>query len=309
MSMTLSQIRYILALKKFGHFAKAAQECGVTQPTLSTQVQKLEQELGVQIFNRQASPVIPTPIGEKILAKAKNLWNESEEILQLIGDEKGLVQGEFKLGVIPTMIGSVIPLFIQEFSQLYPQVRLIVSELQTQQIVKQLASGDIDAGLLATPLDHDEIVENPLFSENFFLYSKEKLKDKIDFNQLPEMKMWLLEEGHCLRTQALKICQKMKNFEESSIYFNAGSLELMVSLVDNLGGATLIPELHTLNWSKERASRLHSFKSPAPARQVSLVTSKSFSKKSILEAIESTILLNIPESMGIEEESNIIKVY
>ena len=296
--MTLIQLEYIIAVHTLKHFGRAAERCHIAQPSLSVQVQKLEEELGAQIFVR-SNPITTTETGMLIVAQAQKILAEADVLKQLVDQEKGVVGGNLKLGVIPTLAPYLLPQFIQSFMKSYPNVRLGIHERTTESIVRSLKNGSMDAGILATPLNIAELKEEFLFNEEFVAYvsPKEKifnkkylLPDDIDVNS-----MWLLEEGHCLRNQVMNLCALQKNSSiEKHLDYAAGSIETLKRFVHKNGGITLLPELATLDMSHAQKNMLRYFKKPAPAREISLVSLKTFPKTRLLKLLKETIITNLP---------------
>ena len=295
--MNIQQLEYIVAVDTHRHFGKAAKACFVTQPTLSMMIQKLEDSLESKIFDRSKKPVIPTEIGQLIIAQARKILRETKELQELVQRQKGIIEGKMNLGIIPTIAPYLVPLFIRSFLNRYPGVRLKISELTTAQIISGLKKGELDAGILVTPLQNPSIREQPLFYEPFWVYSSHVYKKQyllpsdIDPNQL-----WLLEEGHCLRSQILNLCELRKQANNLLQYEN-GSIETFKRLVEKEKGITILPELSTLSLSKKQRKFLKPFKSPRPIREVSLVTHRDFIKKGLIQVLTEEILKNIPENL------------
>jgi len=310
--LTLVQLEYIIALDTHRHFAVAAKKCFVTQPTLSMQVQKLEELLGVIIFDRKKHPIEPTPIGFKIIDQARNILNESKKITELIEDEKHEIQGRINIGIIPTLAPYLVPLFVSSFVEKYPKVKLHISEQETKVLIKSLQNDQIDIGLLVTPLNEDNFLEKPLFYEAFQAYisHRHKLyqKDKIEPKNLGTDGLWLLNEGHCFRNQSLNICniKDPSNFT-GRITYESGSLEALKRMVDRHGGYTLLPELNALGLSPDDKSKLRSFNEPIPTREVSLVVKKSYPKNKLVQAVFNEIIENLPPIMSSRKNPKIIK--
>ena len=254
--MTLVQLEYIVALDALKHFAKAAAQCHITQPSLSMQVQKLEEELGVQLFIR-SNPVATTETGQIIIEQAKKILSEARNMQQLVHQEKNIIAGTLKIGIIPTLAPYLLPQFIQAFIKQYPQVHISLHELTTEHIIKQLINGTLDAGILATPLNRSELKETVLFNEEFVAYvsRRDKLfaKKYLLPGDIDVHRMWLLEEGHCLRNQVMNLCALQKNSSiEKHFDYAAGSIETLKRFVDKNGGITLLPELATYDMTKAR---------------------------------------------------------
>lgn len=300
--MTLTQLEYILAVYKNQHFGKAAKACFVTQPTLSMQIQKLEEELEVTIFDRGKSPIEPTPEGQNILNQAQIILREQKKLLSMIEESKAEISGEFKLAVIPTLSAYIIPLFIHEFKKSYPKVKLQITENKTEEIIDLLKSDDIDAGLLATPLHEPTIIEKVIYYEPFYLfvnpdhplYKKKRVREEdLDINEI-----WLLNKGNCFRDQVLNICAKTKNMDLSnSINFESGNFETLKNMVLTGPGYTLLPHMASTHLSSKLQKMIRPFTRPVPTREVSLVHTKSCVKTRLLDVIEQELLASVPDEL------------
>ena len=294
--MTIQQLEYIVALDTHRHFVKAADSCFVTQPTITLQIKKLEDEMGFLIFNREKQPLTPTAFGTQIIAQARVILTEIEALKQLINHEIEEVKGVYKLGVIPTISPYIIPQFAGLFSKSYEDVHLEIEEMQTDAIIHNLKTGRIDIGLLVTPLDEPTLIEKNLYKESFVAYGLRNNSDNnliIKTEDVENMEgLWLLNSGHCFRNQVLNICNASE--KKGNISFNSGSIETLKRMVDNYGGFTLLPELSIAEHDKNKISY---FITPAPTRQVSLAMHKSFAKKALIEAISTHILRIIPENI------------
>lgn len=311
--MTITQLEYIVAVDTHRHFAAAAAQCFITQPTLSMQIQKLEDRLGSKIFDRSKQPVMPTEIGAEIIHQARIILNEVKKIDQLIADKKGIVQGELKIGIIPTLAPYLLPLFLQSFLKKYPAVTIKVKEMTTDIVVDKLKTGRIDAGLLVTPLQENSITEYPLFYEELVAYVSKKnaaykknyvLADDIDLKEL-----WLLEEGHCFRSQIINLCElKKQSREESNFEYEAGSVETLRKMVELNNGVTILPELATLDFTGRQQNMIRHFKNPAPVREVSLVTHRDFLKKKLIDALKEEIIAALPAKLVLNKNKNLIKI-
>jgi len=301
MNFSLTQLEYVMAVHKYGHFAKAAEACFVTQPTLSMQIQKLEEDLGVVIFDRSKKPILLTQIGKKIISQMQTVLFEARKIEGLIQQEKkGNKQGSLVVGVIPTIAPYLLPRLLPVVEDLYPEMELNIKELQTDQILDSLNNDEIDVGVLATPTQMAQMFEMPLYYEPFYVLSDKKhpyadLK-KIKYNALKMDDVWLLEEGHCLRNQVLDICTTRKSGGEGRKYkFESGSLETLKNLVDLYGGYTLLPALAAERIGSR--SHLTSFERPIPAREIGLVYRREHYKSELIEALGEAILNAIPEEL------------
>jgi LysR family hydrogen peroxide-inducible transcriptional activator len=310
--MTLVQLEYIVAVDTYRSFVSAADKCFVTQPTLSMQVQKLEEFLNVKIFDRSKQPVIPTEIGSQIIAQARIVLQENQKIKELINSQQQDIIGELKIGIIPTIAPYLLPEVISAMLQKYPELKLLIWEYTTEDIVHHLKTGVIDCGILATPLVDLNITEMPLYYENFVSYisknSKLFKKKSIDANDLADENIWLLNEGHCMRSQVLNICRSTKNNRLQSLTYNTGSVETLIRMVDVNDGATLLPELALTDLSAKQLNKVRYFKSPEPVREISLITHKNFIKKRMLNALRDEILLMIPKAMKQRKKKDVIGI-
>jgi len=301
--MTLTQLEYILAVNKFRHFGKAARSCFVTQPTLSMQLQKLEVELGVVIFDRSKSPVLTTSEGERIIDQARVIIREERRLLDLVQQSKDELAGEFRLAVIPTLSTYILPLFLQAFVDKYPGLNLVIEESKTEEIVEMLAEDEMDAGLLVTPLNDDTLIERVLFYEPFYLFVAPDhplaRRKKIRENDLELEEIWLLNKGNCFRDQVLNICSESEKEEEvgGKIRFESGNLETLKNMVLTSSGYTVLPHLAVSQLSAQRRRLIREFHPPVPTREVSLVYARSVLKERVIDALEETILEKLPRAL------------
>lgn len=308
--MTLIQFEYIIAVDNYRHFGKAADACFVTQPTLSMQIQKLEDQLGVIIFDRSKQPVIPTDIGKRIIEQARAAITETKKIQQLVDDEKGEIAGELNIGIIPTLSPYLLPLFIRNFIEKYPKVKVKVEELITEQVVHKLKNNLLDIGIIVTPYTDPNLVTKPVFYEEFYAYVSHRSaffkEEKLFINSIPANEIWLLNEGHCFRDQVLNLCHTYKE-RDTQFKYESGSLEALKRIVDKHGGMTLLPELATLDFDKSSKAKLRPFDDPKPVREVSLVMHKSYLKRKLAEALHSEVLNAIPDYINIQKHGEVIK--
>lgn len=301
--MTLTQLEYILAVNKFRHFGKAARSCFVTQPTLSMQLQKLEDEFGVVIFDRSKSPVLTTSEGERIIDQARVIIREEKRLLDLVQQSKDELAGEFRLAVIPTLSTYILPLFLQAFVDKYPGLNLVIEESKTEEIVELLAEDEMDAGLLVTPLNDDTLIERVLFYEPFYLFVAPEhplaKRKKIREDDLDLKEIWLLNKGNCFRDQVLNICAESEKEEEvgGNIRFESGNLETLKNMVLTSSGYTVLPHLAVSQLSAQRRRLIREFHPPVPTREVSLVYARSVLKERVIDVLEETILKKLPRAL------------
>ncbi|WP_432710688.1 hydrogen peroxide-inducible genes activator [Pedobacter sp.] len=310
--MTLVQLEYIVAVDTYRSFVGAAEKCFVTQPTLSMQVQKLEEMLNVKIFDRSRQPVIPTEIGAQIIEQARIVLQESHKVKEIINSQQQDIAGEIRVGIIPTLAPYLLPQVIAAMMEKYPGLKLMIWEYTTEDIIHHLKTGVLDCGLMATPLVDDALIEDPLFYENFVTYisksSKLFKKKTIDPDDLESENMWLLNERHCMRTQVLNICRSTKENRLQGLTYNTGSVETLIRMVDLNNGATIIPELALADLSAKQLSKIRPFKNPEPVREISLVTHKNFIKKRMLNALKEEIMEVVPKSMKTKKKKDIIGI-
>ena len=300
--MNFQQLEYIVAVDTYRHFVTAADKCYVTQATLSMMIKKLEQELEIKIFDRSKQPVIPTEIGAKIIRQAKIILKEIGQIKELAKADQTIISGDLKIGIIPTLAPYLLPLFLNSFLVNYPMVKLEIHELTTNEIVARLERSDLDAGIVATPLGEASLKERVLFYETFVVYASEneKLMEKkfVLSSDIDVNKLWLLQEGHCMRTQVLNLCALEKMDHNSrQLNFASGSIETMIRIVDINKGITILPELSLQNMPAAQKKRIRYFQTPDPVREISLVTHRHFVKEQIINALQIEILKCIPKKM------------
>lgn len=291
--MTITQLQYVLAVAEHKNFTLAAEKCFVTQPTLSMQIQKIEDELNVLIFDRSKKPIQLTDIGQKIVNQAKNIVNEADRIKDIVEQQKGFIGGEFKLGIIPTVMPTLLPMFLNNFIKKYPKVKLIIEELNTDEIITRLKNGHLDAAIAATPLLEDKIKEVVLYYEPFVAYIPESHgafdKKEIEISDLNVDEILLLQDGHCFRDGILNLCKTAGKTDHNAFRIESGSFETLIKLADEGLGTTLLPYLHTLELKEEDQRKLRHFTEPKPAREVSLIFPKTELKIHIIDALRNSI--------------------
>lgn len=291
--MTITQLKYVLAVAKYQNFTTASEHCFVTQPTLSMQIHKLEEALDIQIFNRNKKPIELTDVGKKIVAQAKIIVNESNRITDIVDQEKGYIGGEFRIGIIPTIMPSLLPLFLKNFNKKYPKVELVINELTTAEIVQKLNDGYLDAAIAATPLNNENIVESPMYYEPFIglvnknhrLYNEKYLNPQ----DLSLDDLLLLEDGHCFKESVLNICSTLNQNSKKKFALQSGSFNTLVKLTKEGMGMTLLPYLHTLDLNHEDKNLVREFQKPYPAREVSMIYHKSELKLQLINALKDEI--------------------
>lgn len=266
------------------------------------QIQKLEDELGVLVFDRSKQPVVPTETGMAILAQARDVLRAARRIPEIVNESKDDFRGEFRIGIIPTLAPYLLPYFIGEFITRYPEVSVQIQELVTEQIVERLRNGLIDVGLVVTPLAEPGITEMPLFQEPFMVYADDRnpllTKSMLAPDDLRTEGLWLLTEGHCFRNQVINICGADRHADGvAALKYETGSLETLIKLIDKQGGFTLLPYLATLDMDAHRQARLRPFEAPQPVREVSLVMHRSFLKRRLINTFRAEILSHLPAEL------------
>ena len=301
LNFSLTQLEYVLAVHRYGNFSQAAKNCFVTQPTLSMQIQKLEEELGTVIFDRSKKPILLTDRGKKLIEQMQAIVSEAKKIEGILQAEPGnAVKGQLTVGIIPTVAPYLLPRLLPLLEKLYPELGLKIMELQTHRIVDALNSDEIDVGILAIPLGISRLNERALYWEPFSVLCQKthklsKLK-KVKYNSLEAEDIWLLEEGHCLRHQVMDVCSLRQPKDSQLKYqFESGSLETLKSLVNSYGGYTLLPALAAENLGSK--VNLVPFDRPIPAREIGTVFRREHYKSHLQEALERAILKAVPESL------------
>ena len=291
--MTITQLLYVLAVAEYKNFTKAAENCNVTQPTLSMQVQKLEEELNIKIFDRTKKPIDLTSVGKKIVNQAKNIVAEAERIHDIVDQQKGFIGGDFKLGIIPTVMPTLLPMFLKTYVKRYPKVKLKIEELTTDEIINRLEDGNLDCAIAASPLQIDNIKERVLYYEPFVGYispnHRFKLKKQIEISDLDISEILILEDGHCFRQGVLNLCKTKKEQKPDNFQFESGSIEMLVKLVNEGMGMTLLPYLNTFDLKSNEKDNLRFFVNPSPAREISLLYNKNELKIQIINSIHQII--------------------
>lgn len=296
--MTLQQMEYIVALDKYRHFVLAAESCGVTQPTLSALIQKLEEELDVKIFNRDRKQVTPTDIGEKIIRQARTALNEVYRIREVVADETSTTNGNLRIGILPTIAPYLVPDLIHHFRKSFPNVNLYIDEKENESLIKDLELGCIDMAITTLPESSKGLLEIPVYVERFVAYFSEKCSKAQQFiskGEIPAEQIWILKEGHCLPHSGLNLC---KNGQFGNHIYQAGSIETLIRIVDKNGGYTIIPELHLrfLN-DKQKEKVLPLQVNPPAQRQVSLLVKEDFVRERMMQAVLDVLQQIIPEEM------------
>jgi LysR family hydrogen peroxide-inducible transcriptional activator len=309
--MTLTQLEYVIALDNDRHFVTASEKSFVTQPTLSMQIQKLEEELGVKIFDRTKQPVIPTEIGASIIAQARVILREAQMIRQIINNQKDALTGDLRIGIIPTLAPYLLPPLYKYVRDKYPQINLIIREAITEDVIDELKNNRLDCGLVVTPLKDASIKEDVLFYEELFVYvsKKNSLVDKkyVLASEIDPSKLWLLEEGHCFRSQILNLCELRKS-RDFHFKYETGNIETLKRMVDKSDGITILPELAVMEFTPSQRKLVKRLRDPTPAREVSLVTHRDYIKSKLIKTLKEGILDIIPTQMQKLQNKKVVEI-
>jgi LysR family hydrogen peroxide-inducible transcriptional activator len=300
--MTLQQLEYAVAVAQWGSFITAADKCFVTQPTLSMQVKKLEEEAGVTLFDRSRQPVALTDAGKIFIAQARVVLREQKRLKEVVASVKGDITGELRIGIIPTVAPYLLPLFADRFIARYPEVRLTVEELTTDNIIRALKEESIDCGILATPLGETQLNERPLYNEPFVAYLSRKnplwTKRALKADEVNASDVWLLADGHCMRNQVLQLCAARKEKpNEQRFNYQSGSIETLRRMVDLGHGMTILPWLAVDGLSAKQQEAVRYFRTPEPVREISIVTHRAQLKKALIDKLAETIHESIPKQL------------
>ena len=310
--ITLTQLEYTVAVDEYRHFATAADKCFVTQPTLSMQIKKLEDDLGVIIFDRSRQPVVPTDIGYKLIEQARTVLASTQRIKEIINEEKQEVAGTLKIGIIPTLAPYLLPIFIGDYIRRYPGVQVEVEELVSEEIIKRLKKDMLDVGIFVTPFHDEKIVERPVFYEEMLVYAHpdhELLKKKdVEIQDIATPEIWMLGDGHCFRDQVVNLCDMHETQHKNLPFeFESNSLETLMKIVDREGGFTLIPELATQDMTEEKKKQVRSFTTYTPLREVSVIYSRHYAKQRLIDLLCEDIKRVVPPRMLKKERGKIVE--
>ena len=306
---SLIQLEYIIAVDTYRHFVTAAEKCFVTQPTLSMQIKKMEDDLGIVIFDRTKQPIIPTEVGQKIIKQARIVVAESKKIDEIIKADSNIISGDISIGIIPSLAPYLLPLFIGKFTKKYPDVNVKVVELLTDEIIAQLKKDTLDVGILVTPLQEKGIIEKVLFYEEMKVISNKShafaTKNRINTEDLASDGLWLLSNGHCFRSQVVNLCSYQTNLDKKPIFdYESGSLETIKKLVEIEGGYALFPELAI---DTKHSNTITKKINKKPLREVSFAYTRNYSKKRLLEILSQDIKNAVPKHMLSKERGFVVE--
>lgn len=289
--MNFQQLRYALAVHQHKHFGQAAKSCHITQATLSAMLKKLEEELGYALFDRSQQPIITTEEGQQFMGLARQILAAQQEMLGLLDQSPNTLSGALRIGIIPTIANSLLPIILPPLLSDNPDLHLDITEITTEEIQQQLKMGKIDLGILATPLEDEDIHETILYYEAMMVYgAMGEGKEFITSKDIKDNTIWLLEEGHCFREQTMTICNiKEKENTSSNLAFAGSSFDTLLNLTDRFGGYTLVPELYYDEMPQARKQKTKPFQKPIPVREISLVSYRPQSRQRTLSFLAQAI--------------------
>ena len=310
MNISLTQLEYVLAIDMYRHFAKAADACLVTQPTLSMQLKKLEEELKTELFDRSKQPIIPTDAGKKIIEQARIILREARKLEQIAKNYDDSFEGSLVVGIIPTLAPYLLPYFLGDFLKKYKQIKLVIQELTTEEIIFKLNKDEIDVGILATPLHENNLIEEPLFYEEIKVYAHYNhpltKKKTLEHDDILRDDIWMLSQGNCFQSQVINICANPMKINEQ-LKYKSDSIETLKKMIKMEGGFTLLPELAMLELSTKRLNQVAEFKKPKPLREVSLVYARSVAKRKFIDVLKKQIITNIPEELLNKKRGSVVE--
>ena len=296
--MTLQQLTYVIELNRCRNFALAAEACGITQPTLSAMLAKLEDELDVRIFDRSNKKVTPTTTGAKIIVQAERAVREASRISEIVAEEKGSVSGPLRLAASPSIAPYILPEVIRQYLKSYPQVSLTVEEMRTENMLNEIANGKLDAGITISGNVRDGIFEIPLYTEKFLVYLSEDCKrDQNEFRpeDLEHENMWIVKEAQCLRESAFSFCKARAKGKQ---IYEAGNIDTLIRIVDRNGGYTIIPEMHVALLNERQRKNVRRIEGDyLSERRVSLYIKDDCIRQNMLNTITDTLRRFMPEGM------------
>lgn len=288
--MNLQQLEYIIALDQYQSFSKASEACFITQATLSTMVKRLEDELGVVLFDRKSNPIITTDCGKEMIEEAKKVIYHKNYFLELANQVKGKIEGEIRIGIIPTIANNLLHRILPKLLEKYPNLKVHILEITTQNVLDKLKRAEIDVGIVSTPLNQTEMEEEILYYEKLLVYGN--IKNKRNYYTPKDIdieKLWLLQQGNCITDQILDVCSLSQKMLFHNLNFQPNSFETLLNLVDEFNGLTLIPELYYIDLPELKKQKVADFIAPFPVREISLVYHRPYAKHRIIKTLSEEI--------------------
>jgi LysR family transcriptional regulator, hydrogen peroxide-inducible genes activator len=312
--MTITQMEYTVAVGKHGSFITAAENCNVTQPTLSMQIQKLEEELGVKLFDRNHHPIAVTPIGQLVIEQMKSALQETGKVYEIINERKKEIVGKLSVGILPSVAPTILPKILKTFIKDFPDFELQLFEMHTESLIRRLKEDKLDIAIMSTPLGDKDLKETPLYYEPYVGYFAEGhpllAKRSILPNDITTSELWTLNDEHCLAFQAYQLCNDDSTAKgggpTASLKIQSGSVASVIKLVESSGGATILPELFLEDFNEDQLENIRFFDEPMPSREISMVTSKYFVKNKLAQSFVNHALRQIPEKMKAKSKKTIV---
>ncbi len=303
-------MRYALAVLETQNFRSAATRSNVSQSGLSMQLHKLEALLDTVLFDRSRQPVLPTPEGTRVLDQMRTILRETERLGRIVADDSD-PSGAFRLGVIPSLSSSVVPLFLPRFMAKFPKVQLSIEELKTEEMIERLRSDTLEAGIAAIPLERPGVIEMSIGLEAMFAYLPPGdpllKKAKIQQEELAKRELFVMPEGHCFRTQVLSYCKASSEQKKSRLHFESGNFETLIELIDRGLGATVLPALVARSLDDERReAQLRAFSGPTPLREIGLITGRLDLRRNVTEALAALLKQELSELLGSTPKRSVV---
>lgn len=311
--ITITQLEYVVAVDTYRHFANAADKCMVTQPTLSMQIKKLEESLGVIIFDRSKQPVMPTDVGRQIIEQARNILRESAHLESIAKGYHQNISGRLNIGIIPTLAPYLLPLFLGKLMERHPGVKMNIRELTTAEIISELKKDELDVGILSTPLHEENIYEGPLFYEEIKIYTQFghplTEKKKVTVEEISQRHdAWMLSDGNCFRNQVMNLCKNpYMSHADEQIRYESGSIETLKKMVEAEGGFTFLPELAVMELSTRQLKNVISFEDKVPLREISLCFIRNAAKKDLIDILGQSIQDAVPAEMLSRDRGSVVE--
>lgn len=306
--MTLNQLEYALALQRYGSFNKASERLGITQPALSTQIKKLEEEINIQLFNRKTNPVEVTLDGTRFLERSQQILTDARRLIHFSQELGQQYNDVLRVGVIPTLAPFLVPLFSENLQKDYPDFQLDIHELTTENVITGIREGRLDVGLISTPINVPGVLSEPLFYEKFYFYTafQRGIRTHLDLQDIRYDELWLLNEGNCFRDQINDFCNLTKIREHKQFIYRSNSIDALIRIVDTKGGMTILPELSLLSLDEEQEERVIPIGGKPKAREISLIMTKHYDKKRFIEKLAEYVKKNIPKHMLSHQDYDVV---
>lgn len=306
--MTFNQLQYALALSKHTNFKRAAEHLDISQPALSLQIQKLEEEIGFKLFNRTSNPITTTEDGKVFLIKAQEIISGVKQLQNFTSEIKEDFSGKLTVGIIPTLAPFLVPLFIESIEREYPDLQLVIREQITENVINNIRNGELDVGIISTPIDIHGVTSIPLFYERFYVYAtgEDISNSEYRLEDIKSHRLWLLDEGNCFRDQINNFCDLKSIREGKRFIYQSNSIDALIRIVDTKGGVTILPELTSLCLNEYQEENLKVISGPPKAREISMVVTNNYDKQRYIHVLGDHIRKNIPHHMLEKQDYEIV---